>query len=161
MVIEKAVFEQLSRLVAAETVILTIGNTLKGDDGAGPAVYQRLGTTKICAELIDAGTVPENYIQAIVKKSPHNLIIIDAADFGGSAGDIRIFRTEQLDSVAASTHTLSPHLFIEMIRAQIEVAVCFIGIQPGQTGLGEGLSGPVEEAVAGLADVLAEVFGPQ
>jgi len=127
MVIEKAVFEQLSRLVAAETVILTIGNTLKGDDGAGPAVYQRLGTTKIC----------------------------------GSAGDIRIFRTEQLDSVAASTHTLSPHLFIEMIRAQIEVAVCFIGIQPGQTGLGEGLSGPVEEAVAGLADVLAEVFGPQ
>lgn len=161
MGIEKAVFEQLRRLAGTETVILTIGNTLKGDDGAGPAVCQRLGKTKICAELIDAGTVPENYIQPIVRKAPHNLIIIDAVDFGGSPGDIRIFGTEQLDSAATSTHTLSPHLFIDMIRAQIEVGVCFIGVQPGQTGMGRALSGPVEEAVVRLADTLAEVLGPR
>ena len=32
---------------------------------AGPLVCEQFGRAKICAELIDAGTVPENYIQPI------------------------------------------------------------------------------------------------
>jgi len=60
-------FEQLNKLRGSKTVIVGMGNVLKGDDGAGPLICQQLNG-KVCAELIDAGTVPENYIQTIKKK---------------------------------------------------------------------------------------------
>ncbi len=63
----KELSEQLNKLRNSATVIIGIGNTLKGDDGAGPLVCEQL-SGKVCAELIDAGTVPENYIQTIIKK---------------------------------------------------------------------------------------------
>lgn len=156
---EKVLFNTLNTLRGSPTVILTIGNSLKGDDGAGPAVYQNLAQTTINARLIDAGTVPENYIGPIVKAALPNLVIVDAVDFGGSSGQIKLFSTEQLASVALSTHVLSPNLFIDMIRAQLDVDVFFVGIQPAQTNLGQSLSPAVSEAVKQLCDMLAEIFG--
>ncbi|MHC4530913.1 MAG: hydrogenase 3 maturation endopeptidase HyCI [Planctomycetota bacterium] len=140
-----------------KTIILGIGNTLKGDDGAGPAVCERIAG-KICAEVIDAGTVPENYIQSIIKKAPQNLIIIDAVDFGSLPGTIKLFETERLSSLVISTHTLSPRIFIDMIRNQVKVSVFFIGVQPERTSLGEVLSANVTDAVERLAEALSRVF---
>ncbi len=87
---EDRIFEQLNKLRGSKTVLVGIGNTLKGDDGAGPLLCQEL-TGKICAELINADTVPENYIQPIIHKKPQSLIIIDAVDFSDSAVKIKIF----------------------------------------------------------------------
>src|SRR4030042_5124329 len=108
------ILQQLNQLRGSKTLIVGIGNTLKGDDGAGPLVCERL-TGKICIEVIDAGTVPENYIQTIIKKAPQNLLIIDAIDFGASPGTIDIFRPEQLGSFVLSQHTLSPRFFFDII----------------------------------------------
>ena len=149
--------KKLEKLRGTETIIVGIGNVLKGDDGAGPAVCQQL-KGQISAEIIDAGSVPENYIQTIIKKAPQNLLIVDAADFKASVGTIRIFKVEQLNAVTISTHTLSPHLFVDMIRRQIKVGVYFLGIQPAQTQFGQPLSVEVREAVQKLCSVLAEIF---
>jgi len=157
MGIERQVFQKLSHLVNQRTVIVTIGNTLKGDDGAGPSVFEKL-KGKVSVELVDTGTVPENYIGVIIQKEPKNLIVIDAMEFDSSPGDIRIFEAEQVNNVVLSTHSLSPHLFVEMIRAELEVDVYFIGIQPAQTKMGQPLSAPVSEAVDRLAKMLIEVF---
>ena len=91
----KSLLEQLEKLRGSKTVILGIGNTLKGDDGAGPLVCEGL-SGKVCAEVMDVGTVPENYIQPIIKKRPQNLVIIDAIDFGGLVGEIKVFKPEQI-----------------------------------------------------------------
>ena len=82
---DRPLFEQLNKLHDPATIILGIGNMLKGDDWAGPLVCEQLATAKISAELIDAGTVPENYIQRIIKKAPRTLLVIDAIDFGADA----------------------------------------------------------------------------
>jgi len=148
---------QLRKFRGSKTLIVGIGNTLKGDDGAGPLVCQRL-SGKVCAEIIDAGTVPENYIQPIVEKAPQNLLIIDAMDFGASAGTINIFKPEQLSSVVTSTHTLSPRLFTQVVCQNIEVNVYFVGIQPAQIGLGQSVSEPVSRAIQQLAQTLAKTF---
>lgn len=153
----KELTKQLNKLSNSTTVIVGIGNTLKGDDGAGPLVCEQL-RGKVCAEVIDSGTVPENYIQKIIKKSPQNLLIIDAIDFGAPAGAINIFKPEQLGSLVLSTHTLSPRLFVDMICRSIQVDVYFIGIQPSQMQLGEPLSGEVNEAIQWLSGTLAEIF---
>jgi len=148
---------QLRKFRGSKTLIVGIGNTLKGDDGAGPLVCQRL-SGKVCAEIIDAGTVPENYIQPIVEKAPQNLLIIDAMDFGASAGTINIFKPEQLNTLVTSTHTLSPHLFVDMIRREIAVDVHFIGIQPAQTQLGQSISQQVSHSIQLLVSALSKIF---
>ena len=153
----KELSEQLNKLRNSSTVIVGIGNTLKGDDGAGPLVCEQL-SGKVCAELIDAGTVPENYIQTIIKKAPQNLLIIDAIDFGASAGTINIFKPEQLNSLVLSTHTLSPRLFVDMVCQEIKVDVYFVGIQPAQIQLGQPQSAQVSQTIQWLVGALTEIF---
>jgi len=154
---DEQLFELLNNLKGSKTIILGIGNTLKGDDGAGPIVCRQLAG-KTSAELIDAATVPENYIQHIIKKAPHNLLIIDAIDFGDSPGTINILRPEQLNSLVVSTHTLSPRIFVDMITRVINVDVYFIGVQPAQTTFGQFLSGNIRCALQHIVDLIVEIF---
>jgi hydrogenase 3 maturation protease len=149
--------ERLGQLKPAETVIVGIGNTLKGDDGAGPRVSQIL-MGKINAEVIDAGSAPENYIDKIVRLSPKTLIIIDAIDFGKIPGTIRVFGTQDLKQFIFSTHCLSPHMFVRAITSQIDVKIFFIGIQPAHLQFGRCLSRQVAEAIASLADDIKLAF---
>ena len=157
---DQQLFKQFSELRGSSTVIVGIGNILKGDDGAGPLVCERLTAARISAGLIDAGTVPENYIQTIIKKTPRTLLVIDAIDFGAEAGTIRIFEPGQLNSHVISTHTLSPRLFVDIICRSVQVDVYFVGIQPAQTQLGESISAAVSMAIEQLSGVLVEIFPP-
>ncbi len=154
-------FEQLNKLRGSKTIIVGIGNTLKGDDGAGPFICEQLRKAGVNAEVIDAGTVPENYIQPIVKNAPQNLLVIDAIDFGVSPGEIGIFRPEQLSSLVISTHILSPRHFVDMIRQDLDADVYFVGIQPAQTRIGESVSAEVADAIQWLVGTLAEIFPPE
>lgn len=160
MATDEQVLQQLNKLRGSKTLIVGIGNTLKGDDGAGPLICKQLQEADVSAELIDAGTVPENYIHPIIKKAPTNLIIIDAVDFGASPGTIKIFETEQLSSSVFSTHTLSPRLFVEMVTNQIEVDVYFVGIQPAQVMLGQSVSARVSGAIQQLVRAVTNIFPP-
>ena len=135
-----------------------IGNTLRGDDAVGPLLFQQL-KGRIAAEIIDAGTVPENYIQTIIKKAPEVLLVIDAIDFAAPAGTIRIFKPSQLNSLVISTHTLSPRVFVDMITDAIDIQVYFLGIQPFQTQMGQPLSAAVDKAAQQLTSMLTDVFG--
>ncbi len=149
--------EQLSKICKPHTLIVGIGNTLKGDDGAGGLICQQLKDI-IGQNVIDAGTVPENYIQPIIKKAPKVLLILDAIDFGGCPGAVNIFKPDQLNSLAVSTHTLSPRLFVDVICKSISPEVYFIGIQPGQTVLGRPLTTEVEQAVKSLTEILSTIL---
>ncbi len=153
--------QQLSKLRGSHTLILGIGNTLKGDDGAGPVVCEKLRDLKVGADVIDTATAPENYIQPVVRKAPQNLLIVDAMDFGASAGTIGLFSPRQLSSVVTSTHTLSPRMFIDLVCAEIEVDVYFAGIQPAHTKLGSSVSPQVQEAIDRLCLVLLGIFPPR
>ncbi|MHC4335325.1 MAG: hydrogenase 3 maturation endopeptidase HyCI [Planctomycetota bacterium] len=148
----------LSKLRGSKTVIVGIGNTLKGDDAVGPLICEQLRDVDLSAELIDAGTVPENYIGKLIRKAPQNLVIIDAIDFAAPAGTIDLFKTEQLSSLAFSTHAPSPRLFVDTIKTEIEVEVYFIGVQPEHVALGEPVSCRVSRAIETLKAVLTEVF---
>ncbi len=147
----------LEKFHREEVLIVGIGNTLKGDDGAGPLVCNQLKDI-LPDGVIDAGTVPENYIQPIIEKAPKLLLVIDAIDSGASAGAITFFKPDQLKSMAISTHTLSPRLFVDVICQSISPQVYFIGIQPGQTQLGRPPTPTVNQAVKSLTDILTDVL---
>jgi len=155
---KEQLIDQLSKLHNPRTLILTIGNMLRGDDAIGPIIFEQL-KGKLSSEIIDAGTVPENYIQTIIKKSPEVLLVIDAIDFAAPAGTIRMFKPSELSSLILSTHSLSPRVFVDMIADEIDVEVHFIGIQPLQIQIGCSLSDAVDEAAKLLVSVMTRVFG--
>ena len=149
----------LGKLSPANTVIIGIGNTLKGDDAAGPTVCNGLRRVGVPAEIIDAGTVPENYIQKVVDKRPRKVIIIDATDFAAPPGTIRLFEPDQLATRSFSTHMANPGLFIDLITRQTSATVYFVGIQPAQTKLNTPLSDEIAAACTTTVRLITAAFG--
>ena len=154
---DKQLLDHLSTLRGSRLVILGVGNTLKGDDGAGPLLCRQL-MGKVSATVIDAGPVPENYVRPIINSGPRHLLIIDAADFGGVPGALRLFKPEEVASSAFSTHALSPRLFIDLLRAEMDIDIHLIGIQPAQTGFGEPVCPQVQESLDALSDLIVQLF---
>lgn len=154
----RQILKPVRNLDANKTVILCIGNRLKGDDAAGCIVYDLL-RGKIKAEIIDAGTVPENYIGRIIKKTPQSIILIDAIDFSAPAGSIKLFSPSHTESFSISTHSVSLKLFCDCVGNEINCRFFLIGIQPGRTDLNTSLSDSVRDAVSGLAAELIKAFG--
>ena len=147
----------LRKLGGSKIVILGVGNVLKGDDAAGPILCERIAA-KVSAPVIDAGAVPENYIQRIKNHKPQNVLVIDVVDFGATPGTIQIFTREQLNSFSVSTHVLSPRLFADMVAKDITGGVYFIGIQPAHTHLGQPISVEVNHAIETVMAVLSQLF---
>lgn len=158
MEIGQTLYDRLKELFCKDVLIVGIGNILKGDDGAGSIICQRLKKS-FPDKIIDTGTVPENFIQPIIDKSPEVILIIDATDFGECAGAIKIFEIEQISSITFSTHSLSPRLFLDVICKSISPEIYFLGIQPGQTELDQPLSAKVSEAIDILIDTLSHFLG--
>jgi len=148
---------QLKEICSRDTLIVGIGNTLKADDAAGVLICRQLKDI-IPHRIINAGTVPENYIQPIIEKAPEVLLIIDAIDFGASAGAVNIFKPDQLKPLAISTHTLSPRLFLDVVCQTISPEVYFIGIQPAQTALGGTLTPQVQQAIESLIEIFGTIL---
>jgi hydrogenase 3 maturation protease len=152
--------ECLSQLRGSKTVIVGIGNMLKGDDAAGPMLCQKIAG-RVCAKVIDAGATPENYIEHIKKCKCDNVLVVDTVDFGatpGPPGRIRFFTRDRIGSYAFSTHVLSPRFFADLIAKDVSGNVFFLGIQPAHTNLGRAVSPPVVAAVDLLARLLSEAF---
>lgn len=149
--------EHLSTLRGCRTVILGVGNVLKADDGVGPLVCEALAP-KVSASVIDAGTVPENYIRPVIDARPQVLLVVDAVDFGGPPGAIGVFHPDRINDVAFSTHALSLRLFVDVLAREIEFEMLLLGVQPACTQLGRPISGAVRESVRELTDALCEIF---
>jgi hydrogenase 3 maturation protease len=159
MGVDLQLLESLAHWRESKAVILGVGNILRGDDAAGPLVCERL-SGRVSARVIDAGAVPENYIGPVLEASPDVLFVVDAVDFGGRPGQIRVCAPDDIHGFTFSTHALSLHLSIDLIRRERKCEVRVIGIQAGTTKLGDCLSPAVQEAAGALADTLAQLFGP-
>lgn len=63
-------------------VLLCVGNSMMGDDGAGPLLAGAAAAPKGNWVVIDGGSAPENDIVAIRELRPTRLLIVDATDMG-------------------------------------------------------------------------------
>lgn len=133
-------------------MLLGIGNPLLGDDGAGNYIADRFGAPGWI--VVDCGTIPENFTGVVRRERPEILILVDAADMTLPPGEFRIVRPEDIAAVTLGTHSLPLNLFMEYLAGSAG-KIIFIGIQPGRTGMGEGLSEPVREGADRLITILA------
>ncbi len=145
--------ELRERFSGKRTVILGIGNLLRGDDGLGSRLAARL-QGRVNALVVDAGEVPENYLGPIVAARPEVVIIVDAAALGDSPGAMAIIEVDALDAAGLSTHNASLSLFVKALRAEIQPDVFLLGVQPCSTAFGA----PMSRSVTGALDVLEELL---
>jgi len=136
----------LKNILKGKVVLLCLGNIARGDDGVGPHIASAI-KGNIPYEVIDAGVVPENYTGVVRKLNPDTILIIDAIQFEGAPGEIRIFKGEDLRTGKISTHDVSPKLLIEYLASSTNAKIYILGIKPTSNKLGDGLSEVVAESV--------------
>lgn len=144
---------------ASRCVILGVGNDLKSDDGVGPYIIEQLqGQIPENIELINASTVPENFISHLIESRPDFILIIDAALMKAKPGTIRLIDKDTIGGIAFSTHQLPLTFFIEYLLNEIPVNILVLGIQPLTDKFGQPLSQPIQEAAQQIIDgILAMV----
>ena len=109
-------------------VLLCVGNSMMGDDGAGPLLAE------MCAAnpagqwvVIDGGSAPENDIVAIRELRPERLLIVDATDMGLNPGDIRIIDPDDIaEMFMMTTHNMPLNYLVDQLKEDVG-EVIFLG----------------------------------
>lgn len=150
--------QKLQENLKGKTVILTVGNILKGDDGFGPVLASRI-KDKI-PTVIDAGTAPENYVSSIIRQTPDTILVIDAADFKGECGEARLFDIEEMRNISYfCTHNFPLQFILRFLKNNCQQAqVLFLGIQPKLVVFHEGLTPELEQAENSLRNILVGIL---
>ena len=116
-------------------VLLCVGNSMMGDDGAGPLLAE------MCAAnpqgnwvVIDGGSAPENDVVAIRELRPERLLIVDATDMGLNPGEIRLIDPDDIAGMfMMTTHNMPLNYLVDQIKDDVG-EVLFLGIQPDIVG---------------------------
>ena len=150
--------ELLERLSGKRFGVVGIGNVIKGDDGAGCKVVERLGDD-FAMPTVDCAEVPENYGGWVERRDLEAVVYIDAVEFGGEPGEARIIPLEKMMQSATSTHHLSLHYMIRFLKDEWEGDAIMVGIQPVSMVIGEGVCAEVASGVEKVAGVLERAAG--
>ncbi len=127
-------------------LVVTVGNTLRSDDGVGVYIFDQIKNCKENIIILNADSKPENIIDQAIQVQPQKVVIIDAADFGGRAGEVRLIKKADIQNISLSTHSFSLNIIARIIEEETEAEVLFLGIQPRSVRLGEKLSKSVKKA---------------
>ena len=133
-------------------LVAGVGNVLRGDDGFGPAVTERLeGLLPEGAEVIETGTGGIALLQELMMGCS-GLILIDAVDRGAEPGTLFYIEPEIEEAVhVPDVHLANPARVLSMAKTigVLPERVVIIGCQPADTEeLCQGLSPPVQRALA-------------
>lgn len=142
-------------ILLGKTVIVGIGNPLRGDDGFGPALIQQLEGKNgfIC---IDAGSTPENYVGRIIKEKPETILLVDAVQLDLNPGQYRILQATDILKCGFTTHDMSSQMLIEYLKSQTHSDIFMLGVQPQHVSLGEPMSEWVTETLNEVKILLEE-----
>jgi len=141
--------EKLREIIDSKSfVVLGVGNPERGDDGVGNYVVSKLNTKR----KIDCGNVPENFTRQIRDMNPEIILIVDAVDFGGKAGEKIFTKAENAKGAALSTHSLPLSVFCKLFP---ESKSYIIGIQPDNFAK---ISEKIKTAGDGLAKELNSIL---
>ncbi|KNE85417.1 hydrogenase maturation peptidase HycI [Aggregatibacter aphrophilus] len=138
-------------------VILTVGNSMMGDDGAGPYLYQLLNENPLPNwTALDGGSAPENVAHIVRELNPKLLLIFDAADMELAPGKIRIIEKDAIaEMFFMSTHNMPLNFLIEQLEQDIEKIV-FVGLQPDLVSFGFPMTDTVKDSAQFMYDFLKD-----
>lgn len=151
-------YEQFrQRVEGYKVLILGVGNRSRGDDGLGSYLAERL-KGKLNVPLLDAGSVPENFLRQVEASQVDLVIVLDTADLRAAPGDLALLELSQLGGMAISTHTVNLHLLFKVIPVSRRPKVLVLAVQPETTDHGAKMSLTARLAMQGLESLLRGMF---
>ena len=127
-----------------------MGNRLRGDDGVGPCLIDRIkGQSRL--SCLDAGAAPENCVDKILKEEPDTILFVDAAHLGLPPGHCQILDEDAILHSGCSTHDIPLSLLIKYIAGRSSAKILLLAVQPQQTALGSSLSPAVQQTLDKLS----------
>ncbi len=142
------------------SVVLTVGNNMMGDDGAGPLLAELMTRRPIPGwTVVDGGSAPENVVHSVHALRPQRVVVVDAADMSLVPGDIRLIDPADIAGMfIMSTHNLPLSFVIDQLKEEIP-EVWFVGIQPDVVAFYFPMTEPVTQAVNRLYQRLEQWQG--
>lgn len=145
-----------------DTLILGLGNPLRGDDGVGTAVIATLKNHPLPphVDLADGSTAGLEIVLLLQKY--RRVLVVDAAEMGLAAGEWRQFEgktavlpthPERLNGTlhnAGFAQALALAEALDTLPAEITI----FGVQPARVAWVEGLSDLVETAVLPVSEAI-------
>ena len=130
-------------------LVLTVGNGMMGDDGAGALLAKMIYERPLEEwEALNGGAAPENVLHQVHEMAPEQVLVVDATDMDQPPGTIRRIPEERIaDPFFFTTHTLPLTFLIEALR-EFTPRVDLIGIQPEIVAFGYPMSTSVKKAVS-------------
>lgn len=140
--------------------VVGVGQTLRGDDGAGALVARQVAARLDDPALlvVAADHAPENCLGVVTRFQPGVVLFVDAARGGGAPGEVVVVPAAAADGLGGSTHTLPLATLGDYLTAVTGAPVFVLGIEPGRMAFGEGVSAPVAAAVAAVTAALVDYW---
>ena len=152
---------------AIDTLIIGCGNVLRGDDGAGPALVQRMLRRELPPRLrcVDAGTRGMHVVSLM--KGIRQVVVVDACRTGNEPGTLLEVPAEQIERVSAddgvNLHAFRWNHAIAFARWSLTDSyprhVTAFLIEGRRYDVGMELSPDVDAAVDRLVDHLLSMYG--
>jgi hydrogenase maturation protease len=138
---------------AQKTLIVGLGNPLRGDDGVGARVVQVLATEELPdgVEVVDGGTQGLGLV-SLMEGWPR-VIVVDAANVGKAHGEFTRFTLNETrllgsdDQVSVHAAGLRDALLLAQVLGVLPQEVVIYGIQPANLDWDTELSPPVKATV--------------
>lgn len=141
-------------------LVAGVGNTLRGDDGFGPAVTELLGHLPAGAEVIETGTGGVALLQELMVGCD-GLVLIDCCDRGAEPGTVFVLEPEVGEGVhVPDVHLANPDRVLSMAKTMgyLPDRVRIIGCQPLDVDeMCQGLSPVVQRALPYAVQKIEEI----
>jgi hydrogenase 3 maturation protease len=140
----------------SKKIIIGLGNQLKCDDNIGNLIVKELGNTLKDKDLIfiQGETTPENYLVSLQKYEPEIIYFIDAVDFNGKVGEIKIFTFDDILNLNLSTtHTIPITLFKKYYEN-----IKLIGIKVKNTDFGNDLTKELRKEYKNIVERIKKII---
>ena len=144
----------------SRNVILTVGNSLMGDDGAGPLLSELLAEMPAAGwDVVDGGSTPESAVHDLRALRPDRVLVVDAADMDLPPGTFRLVDDEIIaERFFMTTHAM-PLTFLMTLLREFVADVRLLGIQPSLVAFYYPLSPEVKGAVESIHQHLRDGAG--
>ena len=141
-------------------LVAGVGNVLRGDDGFGPAVIERLGELPPGVSTAETGIGGVALLHELMGGFD-GLVLLDAVDRDAAPGTVFLIEPEVGDAVhVPDVHLANPDRVLSMAKTlgMLPARVLIVGCQPkGMDDLGAALSDPVQRGVEVAAAKVREV----
>jgi hydrogenase maturation protease len=132
-------------------LVAGVGNVLRGDDGFGPAVVERLGRLPAGVRAVETGIGGVALLQELLGETLDGLVVVDAMDRGAQPGTVFVLEPDvEYAEHVADVHLANPHRVLSMALTMgvLPARIAIVGCQPADADtVGEGLTPAVERAV--------------